>query len=87
MVHGRERGAVQTLTERALAAAGAAGLPHATLFCVRRFKQTGGRYFAADEPRALAGQEPGQMPEQMPDQPTNQPANQPAEKTPEQVAA
>jgi siroheme decarboxylase len=47
MVHGRERTAVQALVQRALAASGADALPHATLFSVRRFKQTGGRYFAA----------------------------------------
>lgn len=46
MVHGRERGAVEVLVAAALAATGAAGLPHATLFSARRFKQTGGRYFA-----------------------------------------
>jgi DNA-binding Lrp family transcriptional regulator len=49
MVHGRERGAVRALVEQALAAAGARQLPHATLFSARRFKQTGGRYFAEAE--------------------------------------
>jgi siroheme decarboxylase len=46
MVHGRERAAVQALVERALAETGAGSLPHETLFSLRRFKQTGGRYFA-----------------------------------------
>lgn len=48
MVHGRERAAVETLIARALASSGAERLPHATLFCVRRFKQTGGLYFPAE---------------------------------------
>ena len=46
MVHGRERAAVEALVAQALAATGADRLPHETLFSVRRFKQTGGRYFA-----------------------------------------
>jgi DNA-binding Lrp family transcriptional regulator len=46
MVHGRERGTVEALVRGALSATGAASLPHATLFSTRRFKQTGGRYFA-----------------------------------------
>ena len=46
MVHGRERATVEALVRSALAATGAAALPHATLFSTRRFKQTGGRYFA-----------------------------------------
>ncbi|MBC5765641.1 siroheme decarboxylase subunit beta [Ramlibacter albus] len=46
MVHGRERPEVRALVRSALAAAGASNLPHETLFSVRRFKQTGGRYFA-----------------------------------------
>ncbi|MGV3569993.1 MAG: Lrp/AsnC family transcriptional regulator [Ramlibacter sp.] len=46
MVHGRERAAVDALVAAALAGSGAAGLPRATLFSARRFKQTGGRYFA-----------------------------------------
>jgi siroheme decarboxylase len=50
MVHGRERAAVETLVAQALAASGAAQLPHATLFSARRFKQTGGRYFADAAP-------------------------------------
>ncbi|MBC5785632.1 Lrp/AsnC family transcriptional regulator [Ramlibacter sp. USB13] len=47
MVHGRERAGAQALVTAALAATGAQRLPHETLFSVRRFKQTGGRYFAA----------------------------------------
>lgn len=50
MVHGKERAAVEALVALALATSGAAGLPHATLFSVRRFKQTGGRYFAQAQP-------------------------------------
>lgn len=50
MVHGRERGAAETLVKQALAATGADHLPHASLFSVRRFKQTGGRYFASAAP-------------------------------------
>lgn len=50
MVHGRERAAVEALVAQALAASGAVELPHATLFSVRRFKQTGGRYFGATLP-------------------------------------
>lgn len=53
MVHGRERDSVQALVDSALAASGADRLPHATLFSIRRFKQTGGRYFAG-APRAEA---------------------------------
>lgn len=52
MVHGRERAGVEVLVAQALAASGAARLPHATLFSVRRFKQTGGRYFGAALPVA-----------------------------------
>ena len=47
LVHGRERAAVEGLVAAALAGSGAAGLPRATLFSARRFKQTGGRYFAS----------------------------------------
>ena len=50
MVHGKERAGVEALVAQALAASGAARLPHATLFSLRRFKQTGGRYFAAALP-------------------------------------
>ena len=53
MVHGRERDSVQALVDSALSASGADRLPHATLFSVRRFKQTGGRYFAG-APRSEA---------------------------------
>lgn len=45
MVHGRERGRVQTLVARAIEGAGAAHCPRETLFSARRFKQTGSRYF------------------------------------------
>lgn len=51
MVHGRERAAVQQLVARALAATGADRFPHQTLFSLRRFKQTGGRYFAETPPQ------------------------------------
>jgi siroheme decarboxylase len=47
MVHGRARASAEALVTQALAASGAAALPHVSLFSVRRFKQTGGRYFAA----------------------------------------
>ena len=54
MVHGRERAAVEALIAQALAESGCARLPHATLFSTRRFKQTGGRYFAAAAPATTA---------------------------------
>ena len=46
MVHARERSQAQALIVQALAATGCTALPHATLFGLRRFKQTGGRYFS-----------------------------------------
>ena len=46
MVHGRERGEAERRVAQALAASGAAGLPHETLFSLRRFKQTGAHYFS-----------------------------------------
>lgn len=54
MVHGRERAAAEALVAQALEATGAARLPHATLFSVRRFKQTGGCYFGDALPAAPA---------------------------------
>jgi DNA-binding Lrp family transcriptional regulator len=47
MIHGRERGAVETLVEQASAAAGLEDLPRAVLFSRRRFKQRGARYAPA----------------------------------------
>ena len=46
MVHGRERAEAERRVAQALAAAGAPGLPHETLFSLRRFKQTGAHYFS-----------------------------------------
>ena len=46
MVHGRERAEAERLVAQALAASRADGLPHATLFSLRRFKQTGAHYFS-----------------------------------------
>jgi siroheme decarboxylase len=54
MVHGRERAAAEQLVTQALAASGTAGLPHHSLFSLRRFKQTGGRYFGAARPELVA---------------------------------
>lgn len=50
MVHGRDRDAVHAVLDAALAETGLAGWPHAVLFSRRRFKQTGGRYFADARP-------------------------------------
>jgi siroheme decarboxylase len=47
MVHGRERGAVQRAIDAATHGAGLDGVPREVLFSTRRYKQTGGRYFAA----------------------------------------
>lgn len=44
MIHGRDRGAVEALVDRASAAAGLGGAPRAVLFSRRRFKQRGARY-------------------------------------------
>lgn len=49
MVHGRERDAVRATIAAAARAAGIAERPHEVLFSLRRFKQQGGRYFAAGE--------------------------------------
>jgi len=46
MVHGRERGAVQRAIDAATHGAGLDGVPREVLFSTRRYKQTGGRYFA-----------------------------------------
>ncbi len=46
MFHGRARDEVQARIERALDACGLADAPHEVLHTVRRFKQTGSRYFA-----------------------------------------
>jgi siroheme decarboxylase len=54
MVHGRERAGAEQLVKQALAASGAANLPHVSLFSGRRFKQTGGRYFGAARPELVA---------------------------------
>lgn len=52
MVHGRDRAAVQAVLDRVRAEAGLGAWPHAVLFSRRRFKQTGGRYFADARPTA-----------------------------------
>lgn len=67
MVHGRERDGVRRLIDAATRAAGLAGVPRDVLFSTRRYKQTGGRYFASGdaadraapraERRAAAGRE------------------------------
>ncbi|WP_374569087.1 Lrp/AsnC family transcriptional regulator [Ideonella sp.] len=57
MVHGRDREAVQAVIDAARQAAGLAAFEHAVLFSCRRFKQTGGRYFADGRP-AEAGAGP-----------------------------
>jgi DNA-binding Lrp family transcriptional regulator len=46
MIHGRERAAVQALVDQATHGAGLAERPRQVLFSTKRFKQTGGRYFA-----------------------------------------
>lgn len=46
MVHGRDRDAVATVIETARQRTGLEAFGHAVLFSCRRFKQTGGRYFA-----------------------------------------
>ena len=46
MVHGRERSAVTRAIDVATRAAGLAHCPREVLFSTRRYKQTGGRYFA-----------------------------------------
>ena len=47
MVHGRDRASVRAAIAIAVARCGLEGLPHATLFSRRRFKQSGARYFSA----------------------------------------
>lgn len=47
MVHGRDRDGVLQTLQQAIEHAGLQGLPRATLFSRRRFKQTGARRFAA----------------------------------------
>jgi DNA-binding Lrp family transcriptional regulator len=51
MVHGRDRGAVLAVIDAARHAAGLQRVEQAVLFSCRRFKQTGGRYFADAHPR------------------------------------
>jgi siroheme decarboxylase len=50
MVHGAHRQAVEQVLVSALQRSGLAGMPRAVLFSRRRFKQTGGRRFAAAAP-------------------------------------
>lgn len=50
MIHGRERASVQRLIDDATRGAGLDGRPRQVLFSTRRFKQTGGRYFAGAAP-------------------------------------
>ena len=47
MVHGRDRASVHATVTHAIAQAGLADKPRATLFSLRRFKQTGARRFSA----------------------------------------
>lgn len=54
MVHGRDRAAVLHTVEHAIAHAGLSQLPRATLFSLRRFKQTGGQRFAARTDQSIA---------------------------------
>ena len=50
MIHGRERASVQRLIDDATRGAGLDDRPRQVLFSTRRFKQTGGRYFAGAAP-------------------------------------
>ena len=50
MVHGRDRDSVRATVDAAIAQAGLHGKPRATLFSLRRFKQTGARRFAHHGP-------------------------------------
>lgn len=52
MVHGRERDVVQRQIDAATRAAGLDGRPREVLFSARRYKQTGGRYFAGVTPQS-----------------------------------
>lgn len=54
MVHGLDREAVHAVIDAARHAAGLQRVEHAVLFSCRRFKQTGGRYFADFHPREHA---------------------------------
>jgi len=47
MVHGRDRGAVLAAIESGIERCGLGAFPRSVLFSVRRFKQTGARYFSA----------------------------------------
>lgn len=53
MVHGRDRDEVRDAVAAAAAAAGLQRRPHELLFSRRRFKQQGGRYFAAADVQAV----------------------------------
>lgn len=55
MIHGRDRGAVLTLVDKASEAAGLTGLPRAVLFSQRCFKQRGARYGAPAAPVPALG--------------------------------
>lgn len=52
MVHGRDRSAVLATVAHAIAKARLHDVPHATLFSLRRFKQTGARRFRPHTPSA-----------------------------------
>ena len=53
MIHGKERSCVEALIARAIDDVGLRAVPHDVLFSVRRFKQRGARYRAAeDQPAA-----------------------------------
>lgn len=45
MIHGKDRDTVQAIIERLLDAHGLRGIPHAVLFSLRRFKQSGARRY------------------------------------------
>ena len=55
MVHGRDRDSVHATVHAAIAQAGLHAHPRATLFSLRRFKQTGARRFAHHSPAAHGG--------------------------------
>lgn len=54
MVHGRDRHGATQMIQRAIDAAGLRAWPHEVLFSIRRFKQTGGRYFSSPRSMHLA---------------------------------